>query len=91
MQTNIKRHLNSIYGLNSSSMKCVFKPEIFNFIKSDLKRTKTNEGIERIFSNQKQSKLFLSRLQKRFFKRFRKPIFSKIEENGKKITYKVGI
>ena len=78
MQTNIKRHLNSIYGLNSSGMKCVFKPEIFNFIKSDLKRTKTNEGIERIFSNQKQSK-------------FRKPIFSKIEENGKKITYKVGI
>ena len=91
MQTNSKRHLTLIYGLNSNGMKSFWKPEIAKLIKSDLKRNRTSEGIERIFANQNQSKLFLSKLQKRFFKRFRKPIFSKIRENGKKITYKVGI
>ena len=90
MQTNIKRHLNLIYGLNSNGMQCFYKPEITKLIKLDLKRIKTSDGIERVFTNQNQSKLFLSKLQKRFFKRFRKPIFSKIQENGKKITYKVG-
>ena len=91
MQTNINRHLTLIYGSNSNGMKSFWKPEITKLIKSDLKRIRTSKGIERIFANQKESKLFLSKLQKRFFKRFRKPIFSKIQENGKKITYKVGI
>ncbi len=58
--------------------------------KTKFKRIKTNEGVIRTFSYPKYTKMFLSKLEKRFFKKFKKPIFSKIENNGKKITYKIG-
>ena len=58
MQNNIKRHLTLIYGLNSNGMKSFWKPEIAKLIKSDLKRIRTSKGIERIFTNQKESKFF---------------------------------
>ena len=89
MQINIKKNIPLIYGLNSNGMNC-YTGQI-KILKSVLKRTKKNEYTERNFSNPKQSRLFLSKLQKRVFKRFRKPIFSKIEDNGKKIIYKIGV
>ena len=45
MQTNSKRHLTLIFGLNSNGMKSFWKPEIAKLIKSDLKRSRTSEVI----------------------------------------------
>ena len=87
MQNNIQRHVTLIYGMNSNGMKSCGK-SIEKLI--NLKRYKTDEGVVRNFNTALKSKLFLSKLQKKFFKKYRKPIFSKIENNGKKIIYKVG-
>ena len=88
MQNNIQRHLTLIYGMNSDGMKSCSKS--YEKLKINLKRYKTDEGVVRNFNTALKSKLFLSKLQKKFFKKYRKPIFSKIENNGKKIIYKVG-
>ena len=74
--------------MNSNGMKSCSKT--YKKFKINLKRYKTDESVVRNFSTALKSKLFLSKLQKKFFKKYRKPIFSKIENNGKKIIYKVG-
>ncbi len=44
----------------------------------------------RTFRYPKHTRLFLAKLEKRFFKRFKRPIFSKIENKGRTIIYGVG-
>ena len=100
---NIQRHL-LLIGKTGRGLNCIPARNLMKkFInepkhpivsvfddKMRFKRIKTNEGVIRTFSYPKYTKIFLSKLEKRFFKKFKKPIFSKIENNGKKVTYKIG-
>ena len=76
----IQRHIPLLYGSNLgiSSFRLV----------NELSKKYTHKKVSiKNFKNEKVANKFISRLQKRYFRRFREPIFAKFENNGKQLIY----
>ena len=71
----INRKSTLIFGLNENGMKSLLKEKSFKFSRS------------KYFSSTKNANTFITKLQKKFFKKYKKPVFAKFEQDGKKLIY----
>jgi len=91
MQTNLKTKKYKItpliYGTNFVGMGYIKRNN-----PSFMRELKKRHPLRIItFSCSKHAKSFMTRLEKKFFKRFKKPIYSKIFNNARKVTIQYGV